>query len=566
MSNLKFSVAMSVYKNDNAEYFDRALWSITDNQTVMPDEIVLVVDGYVGDDINAVIEKYSTKHQIFNVIRLDKNGGLGNALRIAVENSKNEIIARMDSDDVSLSKRFEEQLSLLESTNADVVGGYMTEFVDNEDNIVGCRSVLLTDSEIKKDMKKRCPVNHVTVMFKKEAVQSVGGYLDWHYNEDYYLWIRMLEKGCVFANTDSVLVNVRVGKEMYQRRGGLKYFRSEKALQKYMKKNKIIGFSTYFMNVTKRFIVQVLLPNKIRGWVFKTFARKKHDFILGIDFENKCLSNELRFTVAMSVYGKDNPIYFERALKSITTDQTVKPNEIVLVVDGPVGSEIESVIEKYSSQYDIFKVVYLEENLGLGNALKVAIENSTNEIIARMDSDDISMPNRFENQLSLIETTKADIVGGCVSEFVENEEEIVSYRVVKTTDSEIKKDLRKRCPMNHSTVMFKKQSVIDADGYLDWYYNEDYYLWIRMAKNGCKFANSDSVYVNFRLGKDFYRRRGGRKYFKSEMGLQKFMRKNKMISPFRYIVNGIKRFVVQVIMSSRLRGWAFRKFARKEAK
>ena len=104
---------------------------------------------------------------------------------------------------------------------------------------------------------------------------DAGNYQHWHYNEDYYLWIRMLEAGCQFANTDKVLVNMRVGKEMYQRRGGWKYFKSEKALQKYMKKHKIIGFGTYFMNVAKRFIVQVLLPNRLRGWVFKKFARKK---------------------------------------------------------------------------------------------------------------------------------------------------------------------------------------------------------------------------------------------------------------------------------------------------
>ena len=273
MNENKFSVAMSVYKSDNAVFFDRALKSITEEQTVLPDEVVLVVDGPVGDDINAVINKYSANYPIFNIIRLEKNGGLGNALKLATEKATYELIARMDSDDVSLPDRFEEQLKLINETDADVIGGYMTEFVEEESNIVGCRSVLLTDKEIKEDIKKRCPMNHVTVMFKKIAVMNAGGYLDWHYNEDYYLWIRMLLAGCTFANTEKVLVNVRVGKEMYQRRGGVKYFKSEAGLQKYMLKNKIIGFFTYFINVNKRLIVQVLLPNKLRGWVFKKFAR-----------------------------------------------------------------------------------------------------------------------------------------------------------------------------------------------------------------------------------------------------------------------------------------------------
>lgn len=275
MSNLPFSVAMSVYKNDNAEFFDRALKSITEEQTVKPSEIVLVVDGPVGDEINQVIEKYSSAYGIFHVVRLEQNGGLGNALKLAVENSSNELIARMDSDDVSLPTRFEKQLQLMEQTGADIVGGFITEFIDSEDNIVGMRQVPLENEDIKRDMKKRCAMNHMTVMYKKSAVLACGGYLDWHYNEDYYLWIRMLLNGATFGNSQDVFVNVRVGKEMYQRRGGWKYFKSEKGLQKYMKKNKIIGFGTYFMNVTKRFIVQVLMPNRLRGWVFKKFARKK---------------------------------------------------------------------------------------------------------------------------------------------------------------------------------------------------------------------------------------------------------------------------------------------------
>ncbi len=275
MINKPFSVAMSVYKNDNAEFFDVALQSITESQTVMPSEIVLVVDGPVGENIDSVIEKYSGKYEGFKVVRLSENGGLGNALKIAVENCTNELVARMDSDDIAVSDRFEAQLAQMEETDADICGGFITEFIDEPDNIVSQREVPLADCDIKEYMKKRCPFNHMTVMFKRSKVMEVGNYQHWHYNEDYYLWIRMQEAGCKFANTDKVLVNMRVGEKMYQRRGGWKYFKSEKALQKYMKKHKIIGFGTYFMNVTKRFIIQVLLPNRLRGWVFKKFARKK---------------------------------------------------------------------------------------------------------------------------------------------------------------------------------------------------------------------------------------------------------------------------------------------------
>lgn len=271
-----FSVAISVYKSDNPIYFDRALSSITDIQTIKPDEVVLVVDGPVSNDINLVIKKYEDKYSFFNVIRLEKNGGLGNALKIAVENAKYDLIARMDSDDVSINTRFEDQLSFFDNNlDIDIVGGDITEFIDEESNIVGKRSVPKSNLEIREYMKTRCAMNHVTAMYKKSSVIAAGGYQDWFWNEDYYLWIRMWLNDAKFANTGTVLVNVRVGKEMYQRRGGAKYFKSEKGLQDYMLQHNMINHVTYLSNVGKRFVVQKLLPNKIRGWVFRTFARKK---------------------------------------------------------------------------------------------------------------------------------------------------------------------------------------------------------------------------------------------------------------------------------------------------
>ena len=271
---MKFSVAMCVYGGDRADWFKIAVDSIL-NQTVKPSEVVLVVDGPVPEELNGVICEYE-KMDIFNVIRFETNQGHGNARRAGLENCSNELVAIMDADDISAPSRFEKQIAEFEKDmELDIVGGNITEFVGEPENIVGQRVVFLNDSEIKQDLKKRCPMNLVTVMYKKSSVNKVGGFIDWYCEEDYYLWVRMALANMKFGNVSENLVNVRVGKEMYQRRGGLKYFRSEKALQKYMKKNKIIGFGTYFMNVTKRFIVQVLLPNKIRGWVFKKFARKE---------------------------------------------------------------------------------------------------------------------------------------------------------------------------------------------------------------------------------------------------------------------------------------------------
>ena len=275
VNRAKFSIAISVYKSDSPTFFDRALSSITELQTVKPDEVVLVVDGPVSEEINSVIAKYEGRYNFFNTIRLEKNGGLGNALKIALENAKYELVARMDSDDVSVSTRFEEQLRYFETyPETDIVGGDITEFIGEESNIVGKRCVPITNEEIRDYMKIRCAMNHVSVMYKKSAVQDAGGYLDWFWNEDYYLWIRMWLNGAKFANTGTVLVNVRVGEEMYQRRGGAKYFESEKRLQDYMLKHNMINKFMYLKNIIKRFVVQRLLPNKLRGWVFRTFARK----------------------------------------------------------------------------------------------------------------------------------------------------------------------------------------------------------------------------------------------------------------------------------------------------
>lgn len=274
--HVPFSVAMSVYRSDDPRFFDRALASITQLQTVMPDEIVLIVDGPVGDGLNRVIRKFEERYPIFQIIRLEKNGGLGNALKLAVECAGNELVARMDSDDVSVPTRFRQQLDYFAAhPQADIVGGDISEFIGGEDNVVGTRRVPESNEAIRAYMKKRCALNHVSVMFRREAVLKAGGYRDWFWNEDYYLWIRMWLDGAVFANTGTVLVNVRTGEEMYQRRGGWKYFKSEAGLQSLMLKKGMIRLPRYLLNVGERFVMQVLLPNRLRGTVFRKLARTK---------------------------------------------------------------------------------------------------------------------------------------------------------------------------------------------------------------------------------------------------------------------------------------------------
>lgn len=273
----QFSIITSVYKNDKPEFVRVALDSMLVEQTLKPTEIVLVRDGQVPTELENLLNVYEARYpEIFNIIRLEQNGGLGKALKLGVEVAKYDVVARMDSDDICLPNRFELQLRFLnQHPEVDIVGGQMTEFIDTPDNIIGKRVVPCMNDEIYRFMKSRCALNHVTVMFRKEAVLKAGNYLDWFWNEDYYLWVRMMMAKCKFANVPDVLVNVRSGADQYARRGGRKYYESEKGIKKLQLKNSMISKKEYLYFMTQRYIIQILMPNWLRGWVFRKLARKK---------------------------------------------------------------------------------------------------------------------------------------------------------------------------------------------------------------------------------------------------------------------------------------------------
>jgi len=270
-----FSVTMSVYRNDNPAHFALALDSIV-RQTAPPDEIVLTVDGPVPAELDELIQRYEQALACLKVIRLPENRGQGIAHRVGVEHCAHELVAIMDADDIAVPERFEKQLAAFrDDPELDIVGGYITEFMENPDETIAIRRVPLTDASIKSSMRRRCPMNHVTVMFKKRAVVDAGNYQDFHFNEDYYLWCRMLLAGRVFANLPETLVKVRVGNGMYARRGGWAYFRSEARLQRFLRDKRVIGVVDYCVNVAVRFVVQVLMPGRLRAFVFRRFFREK---------------------------------------------------------------------------------------------------------------------------------------------------------------------------------------------------------------------------------------------------------------------------------------------------
>lgn len=271
---MNFSVCMSVYKNDKPADFMVAVRSIY-QQTIKPYDIVLVVDGPIGDELKKSIALLQGEITVMNVIWLPTNQGHATARQTGLLAAKCELVAVMDADDISVPNRFEKQLEVFtQHPDVTVVGGLIHEFIGDTQNIVGKRIVPEQDTDIKAYLKSRCPMNLVTVMMRKSHLEKVGGYIDWYCEEDYYLWIRLTLAGYKFYNIQENLVDVRVGEEMYQRRGGWKYFKSEASLQRYMWKHGVICFGRYIYNVAIRFAVQVAMPNSLRGWVFRTFARK----------------------------------------------------------------------------------------------------------------------------------------------------------------------------------------------------------------------------------------------------------------------------------------------------
>ena len=266
-----------------------------------------------------------------------------------------------------------------------------------------------------------------------------------------------------------------------------------------------------------------------------------------------------KYSVLMSIYKNEDPAFFRSAIRSMT-NQTVQPDEIVLVEDGPLTEELYSVINDYK---DYLHIVVNETNLGLGLALNKGLLACRNELVARMDTDDIAELDRCEKQLRFFsQHPDVSVLGGQIEEFISDPNSVVGKRVVPESDEAVKLYMKKRCPFNHMTVMFKKADVIQAGNYQEWFWNEDYFLWIRLALKNYKFANLPDTLVHTRVGEDMYQRRGGKKYFESEIGIQKLMLNRKMISLGTFITNCGKRFVVELVLPNSIRGWVFRRFAR----
>lgn len=268
-------------------------------------------------------------------------------------------------------------------------------------------------------------------------------------------------------------------------------------------------------------------------------------------------------SVLMSVYKNDIPENVEKAVESVV-NQTLSPKQIVMVVDGPVPDKLMQMLKSLEEKYSIYQNVFLEENGGLGNALKEGTKYCKYEFIARMDSDDISVPERFEKEMSVFENDKSvDLVGSNGQEFYDDLNNLAGVKCVPETNDEIVSFMKSRCPFCHMSVMMKKSSLIKAGGYQTYLWAEDWFLWIRMYLSGARFYNIQENLVYIRINLDTFARRSGLKYYKNIKGLLKFMKKNKMIGFAKYQKEKLRRFVGHVLVPNKLKNKMYRKFLRK---
>lgn len=272
---MEFSVLMSLYHKENPDFLQEALESLV-TQTLRPTEIVIVKDGPLPSSLEIVLESYAERYpQLFRFLQLPKNMGLGLALQHGVNQCHYPLIARMDSDDVCNEQRFEKQVSYMyEHPQVDAVGSWIYEFQDFWQQSEYIREVPLIANEIKTYSKKRNPLNHMTVVFRKESVLQVGNYLPFLWNEDYYLWVRLLHHGYTIENIGEPLVFARANQDLFRRRGGFAYMLEEYKLQRELYNMRFINGKEFIQNMFIRGLVRVV-PNALREFIYKSFLRQK---------------------------------------------------------------------------------------------------------------------------------------------------------------------------------------------------------------------------------------------------------------------------------------------------
>lgn len=270
----EYSVLMSVYKNDKAEYLNLALKSMAD-QTVKPHDIVVVCDGPLTPELDVCLSGWQEcLGDSLNIVRLSENHGLGYALNAGLPECRRDLVARMDSDDISRPNRCEILLSKMVSESLDLVGGAIEEFDRVPGDMGAVRMPPLSKRDIDTWLKGRNPFNHMSVVFDRHVVEQAGGYEPFPWMEDYWLWARMIAKGCRCANVPDVVVDVRTGEGMYARRSNMAYLKSQVRFFSELRKLGFVGRVGQAKAVAER-AAATLLPTELVKLAYNKLLRVK---------------------------------------------------------------------------------------------------------------------------------------------------------------------------------------------------------------------------------------------------------------------------------------------------
>ena len=272
------SVLISVYRGEEPSWFTRALHSITLEQTRRPDEVVLVTDGPLTETLEEEIRLFreelkGTEEIRFRVIRLPENRQLGRALQAGLKYCSGELVARMDTDDIARPERLALQEAYMNAhPEISACGGEIAEF-EKEGTVIRVKHMPETPEAIRRYGKIRNPLNHMTVMFRKEAVEHAGGYKHFPLLEDYHLWSRMLADGAQFGNLPAVLVEARIGSDFAKKRGGWQYFLRYKKLRSLQLHWGYLNPAEYVLSLAATFAM-TMQPGRMREKMYRVLRKR----------------------------------------------------------------------------------------------------------------------------------------------------------------------------------------------------------------------------------------------------------------------------------------------------